>query len=76
MANTSTTILDFSGFDSSRILISKGWKSQAHREFPGKFESRNLSRDNLSRETGRSTQGCRRASDSFRAQALDSAVQL
>ena len=22
----------------------KGWKSQAHREFPGKFESSNLSR--------------------------------
>ena len=32
----------------------KGWNSQAHREFPGKFESSNLSRDNLSRETGRS----------------------
>ena len=30
----------------------KGWNSQAHREFPGKFESRNLSRDNLSREIG------------------------
>ena len=31
----------------------KGWNSQAHRELPGKFESSNLSRDNLSREIGR-----------------------
>ena len=31
----------------------KGWNSQAHREFPGKFESSNLSRDNLRREIGR-----------------------
>ena len=27
----------------------KGWNSHVHREFPRKFESRNLSRDNLSR---------------------------
>ena len=33
----------------------EGWNSQAHREFPGKFESRNLSRDNLSREIGRTS---------------------
>ena len=32
----------------------KGWNSQAHRELLGKFESSNLSRDNLSRELGRS----------------------
>ena len=32
----------------------KRWNSQAHREFPGKFESSNLSRDNPSREIGRS----------------------
>ena len=31
----------------------KGWNSQAHREFPGKFESSNVSRDNVSREIGR-----------------------
>ena len=31
----------------------KGWNSQVHREFPRKFESSNLSRDNLSREIGR-----------------------
>ena len=28
----------------------KGWNSQAHREFPGKFDSSNVSRDNVSRE--------------------------
>ena len=31
----------------------KEWNSQARREYPGKVESANLSRDNLSRETGR-----------------------
>ena len=31
-----------------------GWNSQAHRELPGNVESSNLSRDNLSREIGRS----------------------
>ena len=31
----------------------KGWNPQAHRELPGKFESSNLSRDNVSREIGR-----------------------
>ena len=31
----------------------KGWNSHVHGEFPGKFESSNLSRDNLSREIGR-----------------------
>ena len=36
-------------------MNSKGWNSQAHREFPGKFESSNLSRDDLSREIGRRT---------------------
>ena len=46
--------MDFGGFDSSIILICKGWDSQAHRELPGKLESSNLSRDNLSREIGRS----------------------
>ena len=33
-------------------INSKGWNSQARREFPGKFESSNLNRDNLSREIG------------------------
>ena len=34
-------------------MNSKGWNSQAHREFPGIFESTNLGRDSLSREIGR-----------------------
>ena len=44
-ANLRTKILDFRGFDSSRILILRG----------GHFESSNLSRDHLSREIGRMT---------------------
>ena len=45
-----------SGFQRVRLkhdLNCKGWSSQAHRESPGKFESRSLSGDNLSREIGR-----------------------
>ena len=34
----------------------KGWNSQAHRGFPGKFESSNVSRGNVSREIGRTLQ--------------------
>ena len=30
----------------------QGWNSQAHRGFPGKFESSHLSRDNVRREIG------------------------
>ena len=52
-----TKILDFRGFDSSMMLILRGSRehdlSHVHREFPGKFESRNLSRDNPSRGIGR-----------------------
>ena len=51
-ANLRTEILDSRGFDSSRILTFKGWNSHVHREFTGSFESTNLCRDNLSRETG------------------------
>ena len=38
-ANLRSKILDFRGFDSSRILIIdyEGWISHVHREFPGKF---------------------------------------
>ena len=59
MANLRTEILDFRGFDSSGILIFKGWNSHVHREFPGSSESTNLStsRDNLSRELGRTKSG-------------------
>ena len=44
------------GFHRVRLehnLNSKGWNSQAHRGFPGKFESSNVSRDNVSTEIGR-----------------------
>ena len=51
--NLPTNIVDFRGLDSSIILILKGWNFQAHGEFPGMFESSNVSRDNLSREIGR-----------------------
>ena len=53
-ANLRTMILDFRGFDSSLVLIVRGWNSQAHREFPGSLESANLSREILRREIGRS----------------------
>ena len=43
-------ILDFKGFNSSRTLISRGGILMSIGKFPGKFESTNLSRDNLSRE--------------------------
>ena len=53
-SNLRTNIVDFRGFDSSIMFINrKGWNSHVHREFPGKFESSYLSRDNLSREIGR-----------------------
>ena len=52
-ANLRTKILGFRGLDASANLNVKGWTSHAHREFPAKFESTNLSRDNLSREIGR-----------------------
>ena len=51
-ANLLTNIMDFRGFDSSIILISRG-DIPFRRGLPGKFESTNLSRDNVSREIGR-----------------------
>ena len=45
IANLRTNIVDFRGFDSSTILMFKGWNSQAHRGVPGKFESSNVSRE-------------------------------
>ena len=51
--NLRTKILDLRGLDSSIVLIAKGWKSHARREFPGNVESTNRSRDNLSSEIGR-----------------------
>ena len=52
-ANLRTKTPDFGGFDSSRVLILKGWTSHVHRELSGNFESKNLSRDNPSRGIGR-----------------------
>ena len=55
-ANLRIKILDFRGFDSSRLLILlKGWNSHVHREFPAKFESTSLCRDNHSKEIGRTS---------------------
>ena len=51
--NLPANIVDVRGFDSSIILILKGWNSYGHREFPGKFESSDVSRDNVSGEIGR-----------------------
>ena len=58
-ANLATNIMDFRGFDSSN-LNSKGWNSQTRREFSGKFESSNLSRDNVIREIGSTARVCGR----------------
>ena len=52
-ANLRTNLMDFRGFDSSTILILRGGILRAHREFPGKLESSNVSKDNVSREIGR-----------------------
>ena len=46
----------YSGFQRvwlKQNLQFKGWNCHVRKEFPGKFESINLSRDNLSREIGR-----------------------
>ena len=45
--------MDFRGFDSSAILILRGRILMSVGDFPGKFESSNVSRDNVSREIGR-----------------------
>ena len=53
--NPPTKIVGFGGFDSSTILIQKGGipTSLGPRDFPRKFDSSNVSRDNVSREIGR-----------------------
>ena len=50
-----TKTLDFGGFDSSKLLFLRGGNShvEIYRESPGKFDSRTLSRETLSRWTGR-----------------------
>ena len=52
MANLRTNIMDFRGFDSSIILNVRGGILMSIGNFPVKFESSNLSRDNVSREIG------------------------
>ena len=57
-ANFRTKILDLRGFDSNIILILRGGIIMSIGQYPGMFESTNLSkdhlsRDNLSREIGR-----------------------
>ena len=59
-ANLRTKILDFRRFWLKQNLDSKGWNSHVHREVPGKFEPTNRSRDNLSREIGRTAVFCMR----------------
>ena len=50
---SSTKILDFRGFDSSRILVLRGGILMSIGDFPAKSESTNLSKDDLSREIWR-----------------------
>ena len=59
-ANLSTKILDSRGFDSSRILVLRGGILMTIGN-SWKFESRNLSRDNLSREIGRRSKAAQEA---------------
>ena len=61
-ANLRAKIPDFRGFDSSIILMLRGGSIMSIWNFPGKVESRNLSRDSLSREIGRTSDGRRRRS--------------
>ena len=56
-ANLRAKILDFKGFDSSIILISKGGIFMSKGEFPRNSESTNLIRDDLSRKIGRNKIG-------------------
>ena len=46
-----------------------GWDAQVQREFPGTFESTNLSMDNLSREIGR-MRLCRLVRNIFKSMAM------
>ena len=49
-ANLRTKVLDFRGFDSSRVLSLSGGIPRPIGKLPGSLESSNLSRDVLSRE--------------------------
>ena len=52
-ANLPANIVDFRGVLLKHNLNLKGWNSHVHRKFTGRFESSNVSRDNVSREMGR-----------------------
>ena len=52
-ANPPTNTVVVKGVRLKRNLNLKGWDSHVHRGFPGRFESSNISRDNVSREIGR-----------------------
>ena len=52
-ANPQTKNLGFQGFDSVRLLISKGWNSEVHGECPRKLDSMILGLRILSARAGR-----------------------
>ena len=47
--------MDFGGFDSNIILLLRGGILMCMGDYPGKFGSSNLNRDNVSREIGRTS---------------------
>ena len=55
--------MEFRGFDSSIVLILKGWNAHVRSGFPRNLESSNLSRDNARRKIGRKTVQSRRRPD-------------
>ena len=71
--NLPTSIVDFRGLDSSTILISRGGILTSIGDLPEKFESSNLSRDNVSREIGRTT-GPREAISRLYCMLVDYAI--
>ena len=52
--NTSEYTITYYRASGGDGINGKGWNSQAHREFPGSLDSSDVSRDNVSREIGRS----------------------
>ena len=55
--NLPTNIVDFKGFDSSTILNVRGEMPRPVGDLPEGFESSNVSRDDVSREIGRTNTG-------------------
>ena len=56
-----TTSAEFQGVWLQHNVDVKGRNSHVHRGFPGKLDSSNVSRDNVSREIGRTPEGTKRA---------------